>query len=119
MTWTLRQQVVPTGMEASAETRICPDQPAGAGLGAGVRSSFTSVAVMPVRSPVMFQVAGTAGPGEPPDSIRPSGIPGHTAGQLVLDRDHGRHDACRRDEVMPSVRELKAAILNLNVPEPK
>src|SRR2546422_4354614 len=48
-TSTVKQQVVPNGTLASAETQISPSQPGGRGLGAGVLSLLTSLTVKPVQ----------------------------------------------------------------------
>src|ERR1044072_4195706 len=54
---TVKQQVVPDGTDAGADTQIMPIQFAGSGFGAAVLSVLTSVAVNPGHSPAMLHVA--------------------------------------------------------------
>ena len=56
MTVTVKQQFVPTGTLALADTQILPSQPGGNGLGAGERSLFTSATVKPGHTPAIDTV---------------------------------------------------------------
>ena len=57
--WRIGQHTVPAATPLTAVTWMNPVQPGGMGLGAGDRSSFTSVTAKPAHSPVTLHGAPT------------------------------------------------------------
>src|SRR5262245_55061767 len=55
-----KQQLAPVGTAPATETQIQPLQPTGSGFGAGVKSSFTMVALKPGQSPTTAHGIGAA-----------------------------------------------------------